>query len=137
MNNEPEWRLAELAERSGVSPRTIRLYIAKGLVAPPLRAGRDAAYGPMHLEALLKIREEQRKGLTLDRIRLEMNEGREGVSILPEPGPWWEYPVAPDVRVSVRGGTSGMRLKRIREAIALLQEHLSESGASKKEELER
>ncbi|MCL4692126.1 MAG: MerR family transcriptional regulator [Candidatus Hydrogenedentes bacterium] len=122
---EHEFKLAELAERSGVPARTIRLYIAKGLVPPPLRAGRDAAYGQDHLDALHRIREGQRAGLTLNRMRHELAaEPARSSSNLPEPECWWDYPIARDVRVNIRGDASGMRLKKIREVLSLLHEHL-------------
>lgn len=131
--NEHELKLAELAEQSGVPARTIRLYIAKGLVPPPLRAGRDAAYGPDHLDALHRIREGQRAGLTLNRMRHEL--AAEPVShSLPEPECWWDYPIARDVQVSVRGDVSGRRLKKIREALSLLQEHLGSDDSDNIEE---
>ena len=47
--------LVELAEASGVPARTIRFYIAKGLVPPPLVGGRAAWYGEEHLNELGRI----------------------------------------------------------------------------------
>lgn len=52
-----EWSLKKLAEETGVPERTIRFYISRGLVDPPLRAGRDSAYGEAHKSRILKIRE--------------------------------------------------------------------------------
>lgn len=52
-----EWSLKELAKETGVPERTIRFYISRGLVDPPLRAGRDSAYGEAHRARILKIRE--------------------------------------------------------------------------------
>ena len=118
-----EMKLAQLAEESGVPLRTIRLYIAKGLVPPPRRPGRDAAYGTEHLDALRHIRAGQRAGLTLERIRHELTADAPA-SPLPEPGSWWEYLLAPDIRVSIRGDVSGRRLKKIREAVSLLHAEL-------------
>jgi DNA-binding transcriptional MerR regulator len=48
--------LAELADASGIPPRTVRFYIARGLLEGPEVAGRGATYGPGHLERLQKIR---------------------------------------------------------------------------------
>ena len=48
--------LVELAEVSGVPARTIRFYIAKGLLPPPLVAGRAACYGEEHLKELDRIK---------------------------------------------------------------------------------
>lgn len=63
-----EWSLKELAAETGVCERTIRFYISKGLVDPPLRAGRSAAYGEAHKERLAAIRDLQAKGLKLAEI---------------------------------------------------------------------
>lgn len=112
-----ELRLPELAARTGVAPRTIRWYITKGLVPPPLRAGRDAAYGAAHVEALERIRAGQAAGQTLEQLRVELGGGPE-LGRAPEPVGWWEYGLAPDVRVWVRGETSGRRLKKVRDALA-------------------
>lgn len=38
--------LAELAQKAGLPGRTIRFYIARGLLPGPLKAGRGATYGP-------------------------------------------------------------------------------------------
>ena len=58
----------ELAERTGVSVRTIRYYQSEGLLPPPGRLGREARYGPAHLERLDRIAELQARGLRLTAI---------------------------------------------------------------------
>lgn len=122
-DRKTEIKLDKLAEMSGVPPRTIRLYISKGLVPPPLRPGRDAAYGPEHLRSLERVREGQRAGLTLDRMRQELD--AEGPSVsLPDPVGWREYSLASDFRVSIRGDVSGKRLKTLRDAMLQLLDEL-------------
>ncbi len=135
MKVDPELKLAELAEAAGVPARTVRLYIAKGLVPPPRRAGRDAAYGPEHLEALRRIREGQREGLTLEQIRHRLA-GERPRAALPDPVGWWSYALAPDVTVNVRGDVTGARLRRIRDAISVLQGLLQAQTADDAEETE-
>jgi DNA-binding transcriptional MerR regulator len=61
--------LVELAERSGVAPRTIRFYQGQGLLPKPRRHGRDAVYDDEHLERLRLVAELQDRGLTLGAIR--------------------------------------------------------------------
>ena len=52
-NDRPgSFTLVELADVSGVPARTIRFYIAKGLLPPPLVGGRAACYGEEHLKEL-------------------------------------------------------------------------------------
>lgn len=68
MVNE-EFSLDELAERSGVSSRTIRYYQSEGVLAPPRREGREARYNPTHLERLELVAELQSRGLKLEAIQ--------------------------------------------------------------------
>ncbi len=63
-----EYTLRELAEEADVPERTIRFYISRGLVDPPLRGGRGAAYGEKHKEQLESIRKLQAKGMMLSQI---------------------------------------------------------------------
>ena len=64
-------RLSELAQTSGVSRHTIRSYIARQLLPGPRTRGRNARYGPVHLERLQAIRVlREERGLGLDAIRL-------------------------------------------------------------------
>lgn len=63
--------LSELAHTSGVSRHTIRSYIARQLLPGPRSRGRNARYGPEHLERLQAIRVlREERGLGLDAIRL-------------------------------------------------------------------
>ena len=64
-----ELSLDELAERAGVSARTIRYYQSEGVVAAPRRDGRDARYNTGHLERLELIAELQARGLKLEAIK--------------------------------------------------------------------
>ena len=58
----------ELAERTGVTVRTIRYYQSEGLLPPPGRLGREARYGRAHVERLDLIAELQARGLRLQAI---------------------------------------------------------------------
>ena len=84
-----EWTLKKLATEAGVPERTIRFYISRGLVDPPLRGGRGAAYGQKHKERLELIRALQAQGMMLAEIShaLSMPEGQieESVHMLEEP----------------------------------------------------
>lgn len=60
--------LQQLSEKAGLTERTIRFYIQKGLVARPHGETRAAYYTEDHLAALLRIFAWQRKGLTLTAI---------------------------------------------------------------------
>jgi DNA-binding transcriptional MerR regulator len=61
--------LAELAQRAGVSTRTVRYYIQQGLLPAPEARGPGAHYGAEHVDRLLLIRLLQREHLPLAEIR--------------------------------------------------------------------
>lgn len=66
------WKLDELAERAGVSPRTVRYYVQRKLLPPPVFRGRDTVYSEEHLIRLLAIRRLQERFLPLDAIQIEL-----------------------------------------------------------------
>ena len=79
---EPPLDLAELADRTGVSPRTIRYYIQEGLLPSPEARGPGAHYGPEHLERLKIIKRLQREHLPLAEIRRLLEEAGENLAAL-------------------------------------------------------
>ncbi|MBN2505316.1 MAG: MerR family transcriptional regulator [Verrucomicrobia bacterium] len=125
-----EMSLAVLAARSGLPGRTIRFYIARGLVPGPRKAGRGAAYGPEHLERLRAIRVLQREGRTLGEVRRVLA-GERAAGVSPGPVSWWQYPVAADVMVWVRAEASPWRLREIRKCINQLAGSLEAAGNEK------
>jgi DNA-binding transcriptional MerR regulator len=62
------YKLEELAEQAGVSARTVRYYVQRGLLPAPAFRGRDTAYGREHLLRLRIIRRLQDRFLPLDAI---------------------------------------------------------------------
>lgn len=113
---EEEKTLAELAEESGVPARTIRFYIARGLMSGPVKAGRGAVYTREHRERLEKIKGLQAKGRHLAEIA-GMIEGTAAARPAYESAPWWQHTIAEDVVVWTRGDVSPWRQKQIREAM--------------------
>jgi len=63
------YRVEQLAAACEVSVDTVRYYQSRGLLAPPVREGRVAWYGPEHIERIRDVRGLQRKGLTLAAIK--------------------------------------------------------------------
>ena len=61
--------IGQLAERTGVSRRTVRFYVQRGLIAPPEGRGRGSGYTEKHVEQVLRVRQLQQRGLVLDTIR--------------------------------------------------------------------
>jgi DNA-binding transcriptional MerR regulator len=121
--------LGELSEQADVAPRTVRFYIAKGLLPGPLRAGREAVYGNVHLQLLKRIKALQAKGMTLVEVSFALSPGRARRE-LAEPVAWLGYQLAGDVVVQVRSGIAPWRHKLIRnvleEAAAKLQDETEE-----------
>lgn len=72
-------RVAELAERSGVSVRSIRFYHQAGVLPRPRMQGRVGWYGDEHLERLAFVRRLQRRGYSLaaiaDMVAAQVPEG--------------------------------------------------------------
>ena len=60
-----KYRVEQLAAACDVSVDTVRYYQSRGLLQQPDREGRLAWYGDVHAERIGRIRDLQRKGLTL------------------------------------------------------------------------
>lgn len=69
---EPTYKLEDLAKLAGVSPRTVRYYVQRGLLPAPTFRGKDTAYGDDHLARLQAIRKLQDQYLPLDAIQAEL-----------------------------------------------------------------
>jgi DNA-binding transcriptional MerR regulator len=69
MPPESEYSLQDLSDLAGVTPRTIRYYIAQGLLPSPGKAGPGATYTDGHLNRLRLIKRLQRNHLPLAEIR--------------------------------------------------------------------
>jgi DNA-binding transcriptional MerR regulator len=67
-----DYTLADLARLADVTPRTVRYYVAQGLLPSPEAAGPSTRYGDGHLARLRLIRRLQRDHLPLAEIRLRL-----------------------------------------------------------------
>lgn len=54
-NDQAEYSLDQLSKESGVTPRTVRYYVAEGLLPPPVTTGRYATYSQEHVDRLHAI----------------------------------------------------------------------------------
>jgi DNA-binding transcriptional MerR regulator len=68
MPDDP-YSITDLARLSGVTPRTVRYYVAQGLLPSPEQAGPSTRYGEGHLARLRLIRRLQQDHLPLAEIR--------------------------------------------------------------------
>ena len=64
-----EYKVSELANKAGVTKRTIHYYISKGLLLPPKGTGVNSIYTEEHLNRLLLIKKLQSEYMPLNKIR--------------------------------------------------------------------
>jgi DNA-binding transcriptional MerR regulator len=69
---ERTYSMSELVQLTGFDARTIRYYISQGLLPKPLKRGRGADYGEIHLDRL-KLISVLKGNLKLDEIQARLN----------------------------------------------------------------
>jgi DNA-binding transcriptional MerR regulator len=114
--------LDELSTLAGTTARTVRYYIAQGLLDRPAGEKRGAHYLPQHLEQLLLIRRWTDAGLSLDRIR----ELRAGAVAEPMPRParpgavevWSRVTLADGLEVQIEPGRAGLAPEQLRRLVS-------------------
>ncbi len=109
--------LADLAEQSGTAARTIRFYIARGLLDGPVKAGRSAVYTADHLARLGRIKALQTEGRTLTEITHLITERAAALTPVTPTTAWHQHVPSDDVMVFVRADAAPWRMKQIRNAI--------------------
>lgn len=105
MSSEAECRynVEELAERANVSRRTVRYYIQRGLIPPPLGLGRGKHYTEAHLACLIRIRELQEANVPLEEIASRLQgtaqyqgtAALDGIAAFQDAAPQRQVPVTP------------------------------------------
>jgi DNA-binding transcriptional MerR regulator len=73
------WRIDELAQKAGLTVDTIRYYAREGLLAPPVKQGRNRLYGPDHLERLERICQLRSQRFSLAAIKAIVDVDRPGL----------------------------------------------------------
>jgi DNA-binding transcriptional MerR regulator len=124
MPEEDRYSLTELADLAGVTPRTVRYYLAQGLLPAVGQTGPGSKYGTDHLDRLRVIKRLQVEHLPLAEIRHRLDgldpEAIRDLAGSPEPPP-------PDSALeylrTVLGTTTtdGLSLRRSAEPIAAMQ----------------
>lgn len=115
------YSIDELATLAGVTPRTVRYYIAEGLLDRPEGEKRGAHYLRRHLEQLLLIRRSTDAGLSLERVR-------ELIAGAPEDPPrqrampgsvevWSRMTLADGLEVHVEPGRAGLSPEQVRALV--------------------
>ncbi|UJR85695.1 MerR family transcriptional regulator [Sandaracinus amylolyticus] len=105
LDDEAIYGIDELADRAGVSRRTVRYYVQRGLLEAPTGVGRGKHYTEAHLARLVRIRELQEQGVALADIgaRLEGPIARVEERDTPVQSTWTRVVLGPDVELMVRG----------------------------------
>ena len=65
---QPRYSIGELADLGGVSRRTVRYYVQRGLLEAPTGLGRGRHYTRRHLDTLTRVRKLQEAGYGLAEI---------------------------------------------------------------------
>jgi DNA-binding transcriptional MerR regulator len=111
--DERYYGIAELAELAGVTRRTVRYYVQRGLLPAPLGTGRGPHYTQAHLQRLIRIRKLQEASVPLAEIVAQLD----GVpqtpvstpEALPQRSTWMRFVLADGVELHVRAGAVGLQ----------------------------
>ena len=102
-SDERCYGIKELAELGGVTRRTVRYYVQRGLLPTPLGTGRGHHYTPAHLERLIYIRKWQEAGVSLAEIAARLNGAPQTPVSAPE--------IPPARSTSLRMSSTSLRLE--------------------------
>ena len=140
---EAKHTIAQLAQLGGVSRRTVRYYVQRGLIPTPLGTGRGAHYGDHHLEALLRVKALQAKGVSLDAILAGESDPNPPAKpqVHPQPNadanvtatlqPWIRVEIQPGVEIHVARdqGLGPATLQQLAEAVKNVLSAQSQEGS--------
>jgi DNA-binding transcriptional MerR regulator len=96
--------MAELTDATGLTERTIRFYIAEGLVSPALGRGRSRYYTPQHLQELTRVAAFREQRLSVQEIREQMFAAPRPNSALTDAPAWRRIALHPALELHVREG---------------------------------
>ena len=115
------YSIDELSTLAGVTPRTVRYYIAQGLLDRPEGEKRGAHYLRRHLEQLLLTRRWTDAGLGLGRIReLQAGAPEDPPRRAAPPGSvevWSRVTVADGLEVHLEPGRAGLSPEQVRALV--------------------
>jgi DNA-binding transcriptional MerR regulator len=112
------YSIADLAMLANVTMRTVRFYIAQGLMDKPFAAKRGAWYEDRHLQQLLLIRRWTEAGFSLERVReIQAGSPEEAPPRPVKPGMvevWSRITIADSVEIQVEPSRAGMNSEQVR-----------------------
>ena len=119
--DEGRYGIEELADRAGVSRRTVRYYVQRGLLPAPTGLGRGKHYTEAHLARLVQVRDLQEGGVGLAEIAAVLSGQADRVRAAPAGGAqstWTKVALDDDVELFVRGRRlDPVRLERLIAAV--------------------
>lgn len=134
------YTLHDLERETSVNARTIRYYIAEGLLQPAYGRGPSATYDPDHLLRLRLIQQYKDDRLSLSDIKERMSHLTPDdiamilkVQMQPTAETWRRYDLHPDFEIMVRDRAAGDRALTYEHAFDLIIEY----ARSVLEDLER
>lgn len=139
-SREPRYTIEDLERLTGYTPRTIRYYIARGLLQPAYGRGPTATYDRDHLQRLQYIELLKRERLSLDQVHdhlMQMEPADIEVAMRGQFSPsadiWRHVRLHDDLTVMIRDQASGRRDPSLDMAFDLIIEY----ARSVLEDLER
>lgn len=122
------YSIAELAERGGVTRRTVRYYVQRGLLPTPLGTGRGPHYTTEHLQRLIHIRTLQDAGVPLAEIATRLDGGPlppvSAPAPLPERSTWRRLVLADGIELHVRADIAPLRPEQLTRLVEATQHTL-------------
>jgi DNA-binding transcriptional MerR regulator len=120
--------IEELAELGGVTRRTVRYYVQRGLLPTPLGTGRGPHYTAAHLQRLIHIRTLQEAGVPLAEVAARLD----GVphipvsapEVLPERSAWMRFVLADGVELHVRAGVANFLPSQLARLVEVTRQTL-------------
>jgi DNA-binding transcriptional MerR regulator len=126
--------IAELAELAGVTRRTVRYYVQRGLLPTPLGTGRGPHYTQAHLERLIRIRTLQETGVPLSKIAARLDGVQQTSAsppeVLPECHIWTRFALTDGVELHVRTGAASFQPSQLARLVEAARQILGLQTAS-------
>ncbi len=143
-SGEPTYyNIQTLANKTGLTRRTVRYYVQRGLLPKPEGGGRGHYYTDEHLKRIEIIKHWQAQGVPLEKMRQLLTEGKlhtikeksdfaltvrepsvEYFKYEPGPSHWTRITIGPDVELNFKTGTlSAEDQKAIKEFILTRLKH--------------
>ncbi len=125
------YTIDELVKLTGYSRRTIRYYVAEGLMDPPAGRGRGGYYYDSHLQRLRQIRSLRNKGLGISEIQKLTPEAQAAAEPAPARESWVRFSVFPGVEIHVRDDLEGKNRKAVETLVRIGRSLFEEQGEAK------